>query len=183
MKSAMKWVFTGVIASIGLFLITSIPFIMSTIRDNGILDKEIQVKDIPIEVEVHGKETDLSLDEKINMAWGNNNIEKVGLKMGRLFSLYEARKVCHDELTKMLSGLEEFVPTKENIDLTPELFIDTDMPSDTMVIWRGLIKIDKDIYQIMLEEESEKIVFIQSIGGSSEDKKVMVSWKEYIYKS
>ncbi len=125
----------------------------------------------------------LTLEEKLNLlADGNADLKLTQLKTGDRYSLYEARRQCFRELCK-ISVLEASIygPILSEIEITPYLLIDSETPSSTMLIWKGIITIKDIKYQITLEEESCKLLFVQPIG--KEDDVLKMQWENYLKNS
>ena len=64
------------------------------------------------------------------------------------------------------------------IDITPYLLIDSETPSSSMLIWKGSLTIKDIKYQITLEEESGKILFVQPVG--EKDEILEMQWEKYL---
>ncbi len=166
-----------------ILLITAIPFVTSSFQDSNILNKEIQISDTPIVVKSHTDEPDISMDDKILMAWNKNLTEQFNLKTGRLLTEEQAKEICQQELEKITPVDGIAFPSLENYSLHPVLFINIDDPTITMVVWSGMVKLNGLIYEWYLEEESKKIIYIQGLNFNQDIKKfsqLEQNWKDYI---
>ena len=122
----------------------------------------------------------LTLEEKLKLlADGNADLKHTELKTGDRYSLYEARRQSFRELCKIpVLEASLYGPLLNEIDITPYLLIDSETPSSSMLIWKGFLTIDDIKYQITLEEESGKLLFIQPIG--KEDDVLKMQWEKYL---
>jgi len=113
----------------------------------------------------------LTLEEKMMLLTdGNANLKLIELKTGDRFSLYEARRQCFRELSK--------IPVLEITIYGPYLLIDSETPSSSMLIWKGSLTIKDIKYQITMEEESGKILFVQPVG--EKDEVLEMQWEKYL---
>ncbi len=89
-------------------------------------------------VTVSGVSNDMKLSDKLAMLRVEaKDVEQVELKMGEKFSLYEARKQCFNEMCKIpVLEIDVYGPVREEINIAPKLFIDTETPSYTMIAWQ-----------------------------------------------
>ncbi|ADL02882.1 hypothetical protein [Lacrimispora saccharolytica] len=123
-----------------------------------------------------------TLEEKLMMITESNaELMHIELKTGDRYSLYEARRQCFRELCK-IPVLEASIygPILSEINITPYLFLDSETPSSSMLIWKGFLTIKDMKYQVALEEESGKLLLIQPVG--KEDAALNIQWKEYLKK-
>ncbi len=122
----------------------------------------------------------LTLEEKMKLLTdGNANLKLIELKTGDRFSLYEARRQCFRELSKIpVLEITIYGPILREIDITPYLLIDSETPSSSMLIWKGSLTIKDIKYQITMEEESGKILFVQPVG--EKDEVLEMQWEKYL---
>lgn len=122
----------------------------------------------------------LTLEEKMKLLTdGNANLKLIELKTGDRYSLYEARRQCFRELSKIpVLEITTYGPILREIDITPYLLIDSETPSSSMLIWKGSLTIKDIKYQITLEEESGKILFVQPVG--EKDETLEMQWGKYL---
>lgn len=169
------WTGTAIMAlSILMF-----PYFYFQFQDRKLLgeEKEIQMKDIHLQ-RLDNKTLDL--EEKVKMVTENiANLKKIDLKTGDRYSLYEARRQCFRELEKLPAlEMNMYGPVLGEINITPELLIDPETPATSILIWKGSFAIKGVKYQIILEEESGKILFIQPEGES--DDVLEAQWRKYL---
>jgi hypothetical protein len=187
----MKWrwrslLYGSVIVAM-LLLVVVIPEMYFAILDRKIINVETQ---LPVEVmsmNHMGSEIDLSLQGEIDMLNDSSgNIDRINLKMGNTFSLYEARKQCFKELCKIpILEMDLYGPSKDEIDINPKLYIDTRTPSYAVVVWTGTVTIKGITFLIALEEENGKIIQLQYYDGNQgdiEQTKIQYeeAWKAYL---
>ncbi len=122
----------------------------------------------------------LTLEEKMKLLTdGNANLKLIELKTGDRYSLYEARRQCFRELSKIpVLEITIYGPILREIDITPYLLIDSETPSYSMLIWKGSLTIKDIEYQITMEEESGKILFVQPVGEKNEI--LDMQWEKYL---
>ncbi|MDF2511079.1 MAG: hypothetical protein K0S04_945 [Herbinix sp.] len=187
MKWGWRYLLYGAVIAGMLLLVVIIPELYFNILDRKIINVETQ---LPIEVMNMNNtepEINLSLQDKIDMLKDSSgNIDRIDLKMGNTFSLYEARKQCFKELCKIpVLKMDLYGPSKDEIDISPILYIDTRTPSYAVVVWSGTVTIKGITFQIALEEENGKLIQFQySDGnlGNVEQTKVQYeeAWKTYL---
>jgi hypothetical protein len=130
----------------------------------------------------------LNLEDRRTMILENNtDIERIELKTGNKYSLYEARKQCFKELCKLpILEMDVYGPIQKEINLTPSLVVNSRTPAYSMIVWRGSLKIKDVPYQIVLDEESGKLLSIQIADDFDSDDKhlqeaLQEQWEEYFY--
>ena len=187
MKWEWRYLLYGSVILGMLVLVVLIPEVYFNILDKKIINVESQ---LPIEViNVNSTEaaTTMSLQEEIALFQDTSgNVDRIDLKMGNTFSLYEARKQCFKELCKISSlEMDLYGPGKDEIDINPKLFIDTRTPSYAVVIWTGTVTIRDITFQIALEEGSGRLIQFQYYNGNQGDMSQMINqykedWKTYL---
>lgn len=177
--------FIGSAIALLLALITVItPRIFFRIQDGEIIGSEKKKNVVMDDKELYNQE-EYGIEEKMNMLSDDSNMEYVLLDTGSSFSLYEARLQCFRELSKIPSlKMDLYGPVKEDIDIKPYLMIPVKVPSQTFVLWKGELEIDKVIYKIVLDEDSGKIISLDSdtFSNAKLNKKILEEWKEYLKK-
>ena len=177
--------FIGSAIALLLALITVItPRIFFRIQDGEIIGNEKKKNVVMDDKELYNQE-EYGIEEKMNMLSDDSNMEYVLLDTGSSFSLYEARLQCFRELSKIPSlKMDLYGPVKEDIDIKPYLMIPVKVPSQTFVLWKGELEIDKFIYKIVLDEDSGKIISLDSdtFSNAKLNKKILEEWKEYLKK-
>ena len=177
--------FIGSAIALLLALITVItPRIFFRIQDGEIIGNEKKKNVVMDDKELYNQE-EYGIEEKMNMLSDDSNMEYVLLDTGSSFSLYEARLQCFRELSKIPSlKMDLYGPVKEDIDIKPYLMIPVKVPSQTFVLWKGELEIDKVIYKIVLDEDSGKIISLDSdtFSNAKLNKKILEEWKEYLKK-
>jgi hypothetical protein len=161
------------------FAILIFPYLYFQYQDRKLLS-EIKEMDMNVfQMDKLEKHT-LTIEEKMKLLTdGNANLKHIELKTGDRFSLYEARRQCFRELSKIpVLEISIYGPILREIDITPYLLIDSETPSSSMLIWKGSLTIKDIKYQITLEEESGKILFIQPAG--EKDDTLEMQWEKYL---
>ncbi len=168
------------------FMVFIMPYLIFLIQDAKLIDKIKHIKITPISVSLENN-SELKLKDKLNLIeGGTNDIERVELKMGEVYSLYEARKQCFDELCKIpMLQMDTYGPIRDEINITPTLFINTSTPSHTMIAWTGLVTIKDVTYNIALDEKSEKLILLQIVNVDAAQEKELqdaldIEWKNYL---
>lgn len=185
-----KAIFGVMLIAINVTLITiivigimEIPQMVYWKQDNDIIGK-VQTEEIDSNwVSFHGTQGSMNINEKIQMLnQKNDNIVKVTLETGKMYSLYEARKRSFDEMCKIpIIEMDVYGPIKDEIDIEPALYINGKSPSQTMIVWSGTVIVNNITFSLILEEESGKILAIKA---DELDKKLQDTlekeWGEYI---
>lgn len=183
MRRIFRYFIGSSIALLFALIAVITPRIFFRIQDGEIIGKE-KKKSVVLEKNSYSKE-DYGVDEKIDMLNDISSIEYVLLDAGSTFSLYEARLQCFRELCKIPSlKMDVHGPVKEDIDIKPYLMINIKVPSQTCILWKGELIIDKVIYTIVMDEESGKIIKLDSdsFSNTKTNKKILEEWKEYLKK-
>jgi len=131
----------------------------------------------------HGAQSNMSLNEKIDMLEQiKKSVVTVTLETGNLFSLYEARKSCFNEMCKIpMIEMDIYGPVKDEINIEPVLYINGESPSQTMIVWRGSVLVNHITYSIILEEESGKILEIKAEELEIDSQELLLEqWKVYL---
>lgn len=132
---------------------------MNIIRTISISDNEV---DNPLNTVVMSIESKIALLEA-----SESEVEQVSLKMGEVYSLYEARKQISQELCRISTlEMDIYGPVREEIDVQPMLMIDVEAPSNYMIVWVGTLVIKDITYRIALDEESGKIIELHGFFGN-----------------
>ncbi|MDD3173497.1 MAG: hypothetical protein PHF63_07530 [Herbinix sp.] len=186
MKARWNYIRFGVGLSIILFMIFILPYMYFLLQDRKFINIVKQMKITPVTVSGVG-DIDMKLSDKLDLIGADDkDVEQVDLKMGEIFSLYEARKQCVKELCKIpVLEMDIYGPIRDEINITPKLFIDTRTPSYSMIAWTGTVTIKDITYWVALDERSKKLISIQVTEGNEELKKgiqkqLANEWKEYI---
>ncbi|MFT4143448.1 MAG: hypothetical protein QM644_03250 [Mobilitalea sp.] len=168
------------------FMIFIMPYLIFLVQDAKLIDKIKHIKINPISVSSKDN-SELELEDKLNLIEGDTNeVERVELKMGEVYSLYEARKQCFDELCKIpILQMDTYGPIRDEIDITPILFINTGTPSHTMIAWTGSVTIKDVTYNIALDEKSEKLILLQVVKVDTARREELQDaidrdWKNYL---
>lgn len=185
MKRAVRYMFMGAGAVLMIFAITFIPYLAALLQDQNLINKQISLPEAPLAITTEAKDTGMSLADKVNMVnTPGEGVRMVELKMGKEFSLYEARKECQEQLGKLPRlKTDLYGPVREEINIRPILYIDIDTPAYTMVVWTGEVQIKGAAYQIKLEEESRKLLSVTCIDGEQSGniaKDLEEEWNKYI---
>jgi hypothetical protein len=185
MKRAVKYIFMGAGAMLMIFAITFIPYLAALLQDRNLINKQVSLPEAPLAITTEAKDTGMTLPDKISMAKApGEGVRLVELKMGREFSLYEARKECQEQLGMLpLLKMDLYGPVREDIHIRPVLYIDIDTPAYTMVVWIGEIQIEGATYEIKLEEESRRLLSVTCIDGDQSGdiaRDLEVEWNKYI---
>ncbi len=168
------------------FMVFIMPYLIFLIQDAKLINKIKHTKITPISVSSEAND-ELELKDKLNLIeGGTNEIERVELKMGEVYSLYEARKQCFDELCKIpVLQMDTYGPIRDEIDIAPTLFINTGTPSHTMIAWTGSVTIKEVTYNIALDEKSEKLILLQVVKVDEAQRNelqaaIETDWKNYL---
>ena len=151
------------------------------IQDIKMFDKEKEISISGVNVK-ENQTLDLSIEDKIAIINSDKDVERVALKTGDIYSLYEARKQCFTELSKIPSlKIDLYGPTYEEIKLKPYLLINAKTPSQTMLVWIGEVIIQEVSYHVVLDEGSGKInIEIQKSKDEEFKSKLDLEWKHYL---
>lgn len=182
MKAFAKYILGGIVTLLIVLILMLFSSLFFYLQDKQMLEKEKTIEIAGVDV----KDSDLllmTIDEKINMLNPDRNTESVKLKTGDIYSLYEARKQCFKELSKIPSlEIELYGPIYEEIDVRPYLIINSEIPSQTMLVWMGQLKIKDVSYYVVLDEESGKLIKLESDEWNNNEfkKTVLKEWKNYL---
>lgn len=187
MKGRWNYVCFGVSLVLILLMIIILPYLFFLFQDAKIINKVKQINITPVIVSDVRNDSEMNLSNKLAMIEAEDkNVKQVDLKMGENFSLYEARKQCFEELCKIpVLEMDIYGPVKDEINITPKLFIDTENPSYTMIAWIGTVTIEDITYWVVLDEASKKLISLKANEGSEEQSKekqeqLENDWKEYL---
>lgn len=182
MKEFIKYLLGGAITILLVLIMMLIPPSFFKIKDNNIIDKGVKVEIEPVNVQ--GADIfSMTIKEKTDMVNKEEDIESVQLETGDNYSLYEARLQSFRELCKIPSlEMDVYGPLKDDIKIQPLLMIDANTPSKKMIVWKGELTIKKTAYNIILDEESGKIIKIESSEWESSElfDKVIKEWEKYM---
>lgn len=168
-------------------LIIVLPTIYFKIQEKQLLNikNEISIDVVTIEKTKSGL---LDMYKRLEMIHSQNNaIESITLKTGDKYSLYEARKQCYKELCKIpVLEMDIYGPAQRDINIIPKLIIDSVTPAYSIIIWSGTLEINEINYNIILDEESGKLLYIQREYPSQWesailDEKLKEQWEKYFY--
>lgn len=143
-------------------------------------DKEMKILAVNVKKD---ESLNLSIEEKIAIINSDKDVERVALKTGDIYSLYEARKQCFTELRNIPSlKIDLYGPTYDGIKLQPYLLINADTPSETMLVWIGEVMIKEVSYHVVLDEGTGKIIKIEIPKSKDEDfkNKLNQEWETYL---
>lgn len=143
-------------------------------------DKEMNIFAVNVKKD---ESFDLSIEEKIEIINSDKDVERVALKTGDIYSLYEARKQCFTELRKITSlKIDIYGPSYDEIKLQPYLLINAETPSETMLVWIGEVMIKEVSYHVVLDEGTGKIIKIEILKSKNENLKNKLSqeWETYL---
>ena len=168
-----------------IFFITFIPYLAALLQDRNLINRQVSLPEAPLAIVTEAKDIGMSLTDKVNMAKApGEGVRMVELKMGKEFSLYEARKECQEQLRELpVLKMDLYGPVREDIHVRPVLYIDIDTPAYTMVVWTGEIEIEGAAYEIKLEEESRRLLSVTCIDGDQSGdiaRDLEVEWNKYI---
>lgn len=176
----------AVIAVTGIIIF--VPYIYFQLQEEHLLGVKPEIQVDKVEVQKNNTEQ-LSLEQRRDMIRaGEADVESISLKMGDRYSLYEARKQCYRELCKIpVLKMDIYGPAQREIDISPQLLVNAKIPSYSMIIWSGSLKINNILYKIVLDEGSGKLLSIQMADeNAGEHKKLKEAfekeWEEYFYK-
>lgn len=145
-------------------------------------DKEKEISISAVDVK-ENEPLDLSIEDKIAILNSDKDVERVALKTGDIYSLYEARKQCFTELSKIPSlKIDLYGPTYEEIKLQPYLLINAKTPSQTMLVWIGEVMIKEVSYHVVLDEGTGKIIKIEIQKSKDEafETRLNMEWEQYL---
>jgi hypothetical protein len=182
MKEFIKYLLGGAITILLVLIIMLIPPSFFLIKDNNIVDRGKEVIIEPVDVQGDNI-LSMTMKEKADMVNEAENIETVQLKTGDVYSLYEARLQSFRELCKIPSlEADIYGPVKDEIEIQPFLIIDAKSPSRKMIVWKGRLTIKGAEYKIVLDEETGKILNIESPEWKNKEliDKVLKEWEKYI---
>lgn len=182
MRRILRYFVGSAIALLFALITVITPRIFFKIQDGEIIGNEKKKNVVMADKELYNQE-EYEIEEKMNMLSDDSNMEYVLLDTGSSFSLYEARLQCFRELSKIPSlRMDLYGPIKEDIDIKPYLMIPVKVPSQTSILWKGELEIDKVIYKIVLDEDSGKIIALDSdtFSNAELNKKILEEWKEYL---
>ncbi len=182
MRRILRYFVGSAIALLFALITVITPRIFFKIQDGEIIGNEKKKNVVMADKELYNQE-EYGIEEKMNMLSDDSNMEYVLLDTGSSFSLYEARLQCFRELSKIPSlRMDLYGPIKEDIDIKPYLMIPVKVPSQTSILWKGELEIDKVIYKIVLDEDSGKIIALDSdtFSNAELNKKILEEWKEYL---
>lgn len=182
MKTFIRYLFGGVVTVSIVLVFMIFSHIYFSFKDKKTLSNEKSIDITAVDI----KDSDLllmTIEEKINMLNSNMDIESVSLETGDTYSLYEARKQCFKELSKLSSlEMDIYGPVYQEIDIRPYLLINAKTPSQTMLVWSGNVKIKDISYNVVLEEESGKLIKLESDEWNNNKFKesVQKEWENYL---
>ncbi len=182
MKEFIKYLLGGAITILLVLIMMIIPPSFFKLKDNNIIDKEVKLEIEPVDVK-DANILSMTMKEKTDMVNIAEDIESVQLETGDIYSLYEARLQSFRELCKIPSlEMDLYGPVKDDIKILPLLMIDANTPSKKMIVWKGELTIKKTEYNIILDEESGKIIKIESSEWESSElfDKVIKEWEKYM---
>lgn len=152
-----------IVIMIGGVVVVS-PYAYFQLQERQLLhtETEIPIKTIKIEKNSQGE---LSMEQRREMIYREDeDIEKISLKTGDVYSLYEARRQCYRELCKIsVLEMDIYGPPQKDIEIFPQLIVDSKTPAYSMIIWKGTFKIKNILYEIVLEEESGKLLSVHMV--------------------
>lgn len=182
-----KYIFLLMVTAFILCIIVLIPSLLNLLQDAKILNVEKVIAIEPVQLNSGDQRASMSLSDKIALIVGTKDDFKcIDLKMGDRYSLYEARMQCFKELSRIPAlQMDLYGPIKDEINVLPKLYIDVKSPTYTMIVWKGTITINKVIYQITLDEESNKIIYIKCVDRKDDKKDKLLKqidkdWQDYI---
>lgn len=143
-------------------------------------EKEISISAVNVK---ENEPLDLTIKNKLAILNSDKDVERVALKTGDIYSLYEARKQCFTELSKIPSlKIDLYGPTYEEIKLQPYLLINAKTPSQTMLVWMGEVIIKEVSYHVVLDEGTGKIIKIEIQKSKDEafETRLNMEWEQYL---
>ncbi len=180
-----------ILFTLNVFLITiivlfvmKIPQIIYWKQDKNILENVQRLEIDTNWISFRGTRINMTDEEKIEMIEKKeDSIITVSLETGNMYSLYEARKRCFDEMNKIpVIEMDIYGPVKDEINIEPILYINGKSPSQSMIVWSGTVEVKNITYSVMLEEESGKILAIKGDGLDNNFNETLIKeWKEYMY--
>lgn len=186
MKRKMSLLINLVTVSIIAASIVVLPNVIFRIQERQLMNIKMEV---PIEaIEINKNDAgQLDINSRLEMIQADNmNIEKLTLKTGDKYSLYEARKQCNKELRKILIlEMDLYGPIIKEIKVEPFMIIDSVTPAYSFIIWQGIIVINKITYNIILDEESGKIIQIKVVDSNDThfQAKINEALEKYLYEN
>ena len=163
MKANVKYIIYSVITIVIVITILFTSHVYFYIQDIKVFDKEKEIRISAVEVQEKAPFT-LSIEEKINIINADKDVEQVSLKTGDVYSLYEARKQCFNELRKIPSlNIDMYGPSYDEMKLQPYLLINARTPSQTMLVWSGEVLIKEVSYYVVLDEGTGKLLKLSLI--------------------
>lgn len=182
MKEFIKYLLGGAITILLILVIMLIPPSFFMIKDNNVVNNGKRVVIKPVDVQ-GANLMSMTMEEKTDMVNKWEDIESVQLETGDIYSLYEARLQSFNELCKIPSlEMDVHGPVKDDIKIQPFLLIDAKTPSKKMIVWKGKLTIQNVEYGIILDEESGKIIKIESTAWENRElfNTVFKEWEKYI---
>lgn len=156
------------------------------LKDCKFVGKENSISVEPVNMQTFAV-GQVSLEEKIQMIHSTQQVTSIELEAGELYSLHEARMQSYRELCEIpMLNMSISGPLKDDIKIKPYLVINPQEPSMTMIVWEGRLAINEVLYEIVLEEESGKLLKIEAMNlpdskqGNQFGEKLQEEWKEYI---
>ncbi|SHO42968.1 hypothetical protein [Anaerocolumna xylanovorans] len=143
-------------------IITVVPYIYFQLQEGHLLGMKPEIPVDTVEIQKSNAEQ-LNLEQRRDMIrTGEADVERISLKTGNAYSLYEARKQCYRELCKIPAlKMDIDGPVQREIDISPQLLVNAKVPSYSMIIWSGSLEIKDIPYKIVLDEDSGKLLSIQ----------------------
>ncbi|MDF2803075.1 MAG: hypothetical protein K0S61_2978 [Anaerocolumna sp.] len=96
----------------------------------------------------------------------------------------EAIKISFKELSKIsMLKMDIYGPSNRGIKVVPYMIIDSETPVYSLIVWQGTLEINKIIYDIILDEESGKIIQLKVSDTNQTDlqDKLNEEWKRYFF--
>jgi hypothetical protein len=161
-----------------------LPSLLFKFQENQLLNIKME---IPIEaIKIIKNEAGLlNMNGRLELIKADNpNIERLTLQTGDKYSLYEARKQCFKELSKIsMLKMDIYGPSNRGIKVVPYMIIDSETPVYSLIVWQGTLEINKIIYDIILDEESGKIIQLKVSDTNQTDlqDKLNEEWKRYFF--
>lgn len=192
MKNKRK-VLNGIMGIVGIIVVAGViivsPSLYFQLQEKELLNRE---KELPIEVLKleKNKQEELNLEQRREMVYKEEkDVEMISLKTGDRYSLYEARRQCYRELRKIpVLKMDLYGPVQKEIDISPVLMVDAKIPAYSLIIWRGSLTIKDVRYEVVLDEESGKLLGIhgtdEAAAGDGEVKlqeTLEKEWEKYFY--
>lgn len=186
MKRNLKKILHVVVLMACIAVILSLPTVYFRYQEQQLLNYqgEIPVETIEIEKNTQGQ---LTIEQRRELVIGEDKeIESIKLKTGNKYSLYEARRKCFKELSKLpVLEMDLYGPTQKEINILPRLIIDPVTPAYSMIIWEGSVEIKEHIYDFIFDEESGKLLNIKSAETKTAKDNLQETlkeqWEKYFY--